>query len=172
MPNPYCASQRTFVAFVSLCLAACGASKSSPPADPQVNTAVDAGAAPAADGASPRRTLYDRLGGQQGIHAIGDSLLKKLKADSRIGAFFRNKTGLARLEQQLCELSGGPCHYSGKDMKTAHEGIGITDAQFDAFMEDFRFALAEQGVSPRDQSELVATLAPMRTAIVEKKGTK
>ena len=154
-----------------LCLAACGANKGSPPADPQVETAVDAGAAPA-DGASSGRTLYDRLGGRRGIHAIGDAFLKKLKADPRIGAFFKNKTGLARLEQQLCQLSGGPCQYTGKDMKTAHEGIGITDAQFDAFMEDFKFALAEQGVSSRDQSELVATLAPMRTAIVEKKGTK
>jgi hemoglobin len=152
-------------------LAACGANQGSHPADPQVEMGVDGGSG-TPDAASPQRTLYERLGGREGIHAISDTFLKKLKADARIGSFFKNKSGLLRLEEQLCQLSGGPCRYSGKDMKTAHEGIGITDAQFDAFMEDFKSALSERSVSPREQSELVATLAPMRAAIVEKKGTK
>ena len=107
-------------------LAACGANQGSHPADPQVETAVG-GASRSPDAASPRRTLYERLGGREGIHAISDTFLKKLKADARIGSFFKNKSGLARLEEQLCQLSGGPCRYSGKDMKTAHEGIGITE---------------------------------------------
>lgn len=157
--------ERTRLRFaLALCLspslAACGASQGSHPADPQVETAVSGG------------SLYERLGGREGIHAISDTFLKKLKADARIGSFFKQKSGLARLEEQLCQLSGGPCRYSGKDMKTAHEGIGITDAQFDAFMEDFKSALSERSVSPREQSELVAALAPMRAAIVEKKETK
>ncbi len=154
----------------SLPLAACGANKLPPPSDPQF-AAVDAGPAPS-DGASPQQTLYARLGGQDGINAIGDVFLKKLKTDTRVAAFFKNKRDLKSLKQQLCQLSGGPCQYTGKDMKAAHSGMQISDAQFDAFIEDLKLALAEKGVSSRDESELLATLRPMRTDIVRKEAEK
>ena len=160
----------TLALFAWLSLAACGASKVPPPADPQV-AGVDAGPVQP-DGASPQQTLYERLGRQEGINAIGDIFLKKLKADPRIAAFFKNKRDLVSLKKQLCQLSGGPCQYTGKDMKSAHRGMEITGAQFDAFIEDFKLALAEKGVSPQDESDLLATLTPMRADIVERKEKK
>ena len=114
-------------------------------------------------------TLYDRLGGQDGIHAVVQAFLKNVLADARISAFFRGDKGLPKFEQQLCELSGGPCHYTGKDMKSAHSGMGITGEQFDAFLEDFKRALDEKGVSRADEDELLGALSPMHKDVVEKK---
>jgi hemoglobin len=147
--------------FVSLSFSACGGQSLRPPVDPKVD------AAPAG------RTLYERLGGEEGVDAIGDTFLKKLVADSRVRDFFKNsKGGLSRFKQQLCQISGGPCQYGGKDMKTAHGGMGISDMQFDAFVEDFTSALDEKGVSPRDKSEILAAFVPMRSDIVEKNERK
>jgi hemoglobin len=147
---------------------ACGASKGAPPTEPGAEVAVDAATA-MEDDASPGGALYDRIGGRKGIDAIVDAFLRRLIADPRLSAFFRhNKSGLARFRQQLCQLSGGPCQYGGKDMKTAHRGMGLSDAQFDAFIEDFKLALAENGVSEPDARDLVAPLMSMRTDIVEK----
>jgi hemoglobin len=145
----------------SLVLVACGASKASPESP-----------VAAAGGASPQGAIYDRLGGREGVKAIAETLLRKLRADSRIEGFFRNQMRLAQFEDQLCQLSGGPCHYGGKDMKTAHKGMGISDLEFDAFMEDFKASLVEKGVATADQSALAAMLEPMRGDMVEKKRTK
>jgi hemoglobin len=143
--------------FLSLSLSACGARQSPPPAR-----------RPPAEGG----TLYGRLGGREGVGAIVDAFLKRLLADPRVSAFFRGDKSLPKLEQQLCELSGGPCTYTGNDMRTAHSGMGISNLEFDAFIEDFKRALDEKGVSRRDESDLLAALAPMRTDVVEKKGAK
>ncbi len=118
-----------------------------------------------------------RLGGKEGVDAIADIFSKNLIADPRVSKLFKkSKDGLAHFKQmmgdQICQLAGGPCQYSGKDMKEAHHGLGITDAQFDAVVEDLKLALDEKGVSEQDKSELFAALAPMRTDIVEKKGKK
>jgi hemoglobin len=158
---------------VSLSFEACGAQRPPPPVEPKVEVAAaDAGPQPGAVGPTGR-TLYDRLGGKEGMEAIGDTFLKNLLADPRVGDFFKNsKGGLSRFKQQLCQLSGGPCHYGGKDMKNAHSGMGISDLQFDAFLEDFKRALDDKRVSQRDESEILAALAPMRTDIVEKNGKK
>ena len=127
--------------------------------------------------AAPPPTLYDRLGGKDGVDAIVDVFSKNLLADPRVNkSFKKSKDGLSHfkemLSQQICQLAGGPCQYSGKEMKDAHRGMGITDAQFDAVIEDLKLALDEKGVSEQDKSEVFAALAPTRADIVEKKGTK
>jgi hemoglobin len=137
---------------LSLFLVACGANTAPPSTAPH----------------SEGHTLYDRLGDKDGVHAVVDAFLKKVLADSRISAFFRGDKGLPKLEQQLCELSGGPCRYTGKDMKTAHVGMGITPEQFDAFLQDFKRALDEKGVSRADEDEVMRSLLPMRGDVVEK----
>jgi hemoglobin len=159
------------VAFVG-----CGANKPPPPLEPKVEeVAVDAG--PPVDAAPAERTLYDRLGGKDGVDAIVDVFAKNLLADPRVSKFFKkSKDGLAHFKQmiaeQICQLADGSCQYSGKDMKEAHKGMGIPDAQFDAVVEDLKLALDEKGASDQDKAELFAGLAPMRTDIVEKKGKK
>ena len=156
------ASSLALMFLISLSVSACGAKKPPPPGELR-------GAAPGA-AAPSEPTLYDRLGGKAGVDAIADTFLNNLVADARVSAFFKNSKGLSQFRQQLCQLSGGPCRYTGKEMKAAHGGMRINDTQFDAFLDDLRLALDEKRVSNRDKSELLAALTPMRTDIVEKKG--
>jgi hemoglobin len=161
---------------LSFALAACGGKKPPPPVEPKVEEVVsDAGAEPI--DAAPPPTLYDRLGGKDGVDAIADAFSKNLLADPRVNKYFKkSKDGLSHFKQmvseQVCQLAGGPCQYSGKDMKEAHKGMGVADAQFDAVVEDLKLALDEKGVSEQDKSELFAALAPMRADIVEKSDKK
>ena len=152
---------------LSLSPAACGAKQPPPPVEPNREGPASAGAA------ASERTLYDRLGGRNGIDAIVDAFLKNLIADPRVSDFFtNNKDGLPKFRMQLCQLSGGPCQYGGKNMKAAHIGMGISGTQFDAFMQDFLRALDEKGVSQQDKSDLFSVFAPMRSDIVEKKAQR
>jgi hemoglobin len=157
-------------------LVACGSKAPPPLAEPRVEEVVaDAGRAEV--DAAPPPSLYDRLGGKDGVSTIVDSFAKNLLADPRVNkAFKKSKDSLAHfreeVEAQICQLAGGPCTYGGKAMKEAHQGMGTTDAQFDAVVEDLKLALDEKGVSEQDKSELFAALAPMRADIVEKKGKK
>src|SRR2546425_7499847 len=87
--------------------------------------------APAA-GPSP---LYDRLGGKPAISAVVDGFVTKVAADKRINGYFWNADVVnlkAMLFEQICAASGGPCRYTGKDMKTAHAGMNIKDGEFTA----------------------------------------
>ena len=156
----------------------CGSKKPPAPVEPQVEQVVtDAGSAEPVDAAPPAKPLYDRLGGKDGVDTVVDSFSKNLLADPRVNKLFKkSKDGLAHFKAQLgdqvCQLAGGPCQYSGKDMKEAHKGMGIADAQFDAVVEDLKLALDEKGASEQDKSELFAGLAPMRADIVEKSDKK
>jgi hemoglobin len=150
----------------------CGGNPPPPPVEPKVVEVV-ADAGPELDAAPPVRALYDRLGGKEGIEAVADVFSKNLLADPRVNkSFKKTKDSLAHFKQmiaeQICQLAAGPCQYSGKDMKEAHKGMGITDAQFDALVEDLKLALDEKGATEQDKSELFAALAPMRADIVEK----
>jgi hemoglobin len=166
------------VTLVTLMLAACGAKKPPMPAEPPVAEVVaDAGPEPPAEDAAPPPSLYDRIGGKDGVAAVADIFAKNLVADPRVNKLFKkSKDDLehfkAMLGDQICELAGGPCQYTGKSMKDAHKGMGITDGQFDAVVEDLKLALDEKGVSEQDKSELFAAIAPTKADIVEKKGKK
>ena len=99
-----------------------------------------------------------------------------MAADARINRFFTrvaSDTAAMRefkqkLVDQICQGSGGPCTYTGKDMKTAHTGMGLTNADFDALVEHLVKALDSAGVPQKEKDELLAILGPMRTDIVEK----
>ncbi|TFW07755.1 group 1 truncated hemoglobin [Oxalobacteraceae bacterium OM1] len=115
--------------------------------------------------------LYEGLGGKEGIQRIVSAFLQKVLADERINAGFRDvdTARLARLlGEQFCAVSGGPCRYAGKDMKTIHEDLRITDAQFNALAEDLQAAMDAQDVPPAVQNKLIARLAPMHRDIVTK----
>ena len=121
-------------------------------------------------------TLYQRLGGKQAIAAVVDEFVGRVAADTRINAFFaataadpQRLAGFkAKLVDQICEASGGQCKYTGKDMKTAHAGMGITGPQFDALVEDLVGALDKFKVAPQDKATLLGVLGPMKKDIVEK----
>jgi hemoglobin len=114
---------------------------------------------------------FQGLGGKPGIRNIVATLIPLVLADPRIKASFAD-TDLAnlalRLEEQFCVLSGGPCVYKGKDMTDIHDGLNITNAQFNALAEDLQVAMERNGVPSRYANKLMAKLAPMQRGIVTK----
>ena len=122
------------------------------------------------------KTLYDRLGGKQAIVAVVDEFVGRVAADTRINGFFKDTAAdparlaafTGKLVDQICEASGGPCKYTCKDMKTAHAGMGITEADFNALVEDLAGALDKFKVATEDKNTLLGVLGPMKKDIVEK----
>ena len=115
-------------------------------------------------------TLYERLGGQDAITAVVDAFIARCAGDARINGKFA-RTDVPRLRanliDQVCEATGGPCSYSGRDMRTTHDGMGVTAGEFDALVEDLVATLDQFGVPEAEKGELLGALAPMRSAIVE-----
>jgi hemoglobin len=166
--------------FSAFSLGACAAKRPPEPVEPPIaEVSTDAAAEPVAAPPPPPapKSLYDRLGGKDGVTAVVDSFAKNLVADPRVSKLFKkSKDNLEHFKQsladQICQASGGGCAYHGKSMKDAHKGMGITDTQFDAVVEDLKLALDEKGVIEADKSELFAAIAPMKDDIVEKKTKK
>lgn len=124
---------------------------------------------PAAQGAS----LYDRLGKKDAITAVvKDFVEERVAKDARVNAFFA-KTDIpaleAKLVEQLCEATGGPCKYTGKDMKTTHAGMGVKESDWAATVEDLKASLNHFKVPQKEQDELIAKLATMHDDIVTAK---
>lgn len=152
--------QRTMtLAVAALALTACsrgGAPESAAPAP-----------APAAAASGP--SLYERLGGQGAIAAVVDTFVANVAADTRINAFFRGVDipNLKRLlVEQICQATGGPCTYTGRSMVAAHTGMNLTNAHFDALVEDLVRALDRFNVPAREKGELLGALGGMRRDIV------
>jgi len=119
----------------------------------------------------PEASLYDRLGGKPAITAVVDDFVGNVAADSRINGYFAraNVPHLkAMLVDQICEASGGPCKYTGRDMKSAHAGMGIGDPQFNALVEDLVKTLDKFKVPAREKNELLAALGSMKGDIVSR----
>lgn len=109
--------------------------------------------------------LYDQMGGKGGIETIVDNFLNNLASDTRIAHFFAT-TDISHfrsmLIQQFCDLSGGPCTYGGKNMYDAHDKLHISDADFNALVEDLQKAMDDAQV-PRDaQNRFLTLLVPMQ----------
>lgn len=115
--------------------------------------------------------VFQGLGGKPGIKKIVDTLIPLVLADERIKDSFTDidmKNLAMRLEEQFCMLSGGPCEYKGKEMREIHDGLNITNAQFNALAEDLQIAMDKVGIASRVQNKLIAKLAPMQRTIVTK----
>ncbi len=126
------------------------------------------------------KSLYERLGGKDAIAKVVDATLKAVGDDKRINKFFTKTTKdpkkleafKTNLIDQICQATGGPCEYKGKDMKTAHKGMKVKEADFAAFMEDVQKALETSGVGKTEQDELLGALTPMKADIVEEQPGK
>jgi hemoglobin len=115
------------------------------------------------------KSLYERLGGNAAITAVVDKFIGHVAADTRINARFANADipGLkTKLVEQIGAATGGPEKYSGKDMKTSHTGMKITEEEFGALVEDLIKALDELKVPEKEKGELLAPLAAMKGDIV------
>lgn len=133
------------------------------------SAAVVVGAA--ADAAPRAQTrLYDRLGGEAGVTAIAATLIDRVSADPKLGRSFKD-TQLDRIKrllaEQICELSGGPCRYSGDSMREVHAGHHISEAEFFGMVATLRVVLKERHVSQGATNELLRLLAPMKRDVVE-----
>ena len=115
------------------------------------------------------KTAYDAFGGKDGLMKVASLGIDHVLQDSRIRDRFTN-ANIPRLKVllgvQFCALLDGPCQYTGKDMESAHRGMGLKDADFNALAEDFQVAMNELGVPFRYQNVLVAKLAAMEKPIV------
>jgi hemoglobin len=138
--------------------AACGGSK-------KEDTTAGGGTAAAED----KRSLYDRLGGQDAITAVVEDFVNNAATNDKIKHFFTNtdaKNLKVKLVEQICEATGGPCKYTGKDMRTVHTGMKITEDDFNALVGDLVKALEKHKVGEREKNELLTALGGMKGDIV------
>ena len=115
-------------------------------------------------------SLYERLGGLDAITAVVDAFVARCAGDDRINPKFE-RTDIPRLKKmlvdQVCEAAGGPCTYSGRDMRTTHDGMQVTAGEFDALVADLVATLDKFSVPAAEKNELLGVLGPMRSDIVE-----
>jgi len=118
---------------------------------------------------SGSKPLYDRLGGKEAITAVVDDFVGNLGADERINQRFAN-TDISKLKtllvEQICQATGGPCTYTGRDMKTTHKGMNLTDGDFNALVEDLKKSLDKFKVPDKEQGELLSALGGMKGDVV------
>ena len=122
--------------------------------------------------APPEPTLYQRLGGREAIKLVVDDFVANMAADPRVNGRFKGLDGarVAKLQtnlaDQICDAAGGPCAYLGRDMKTTHTGMGITEAEWNATVEDLVKSLNKFKLGQKEQQELLSALGAMKKDIV------
>ena len=120
-------------------------------------------------GGMAKTSLYDRLGQKPAITAVVDDFVANVAADKRINGRFAN-ANIPRLKtmlvDQICEATGGPCKYTGRSMLDSHRGMNITEAEFNALVEDLVKSLNKFKVPPEEQQQLLTALGGMKGDIV------
>jgi hemoglobin len=115
-------------------------------------------------------SLYERLGGVDAITAVVRAVVDRQMKDDRINQKFA-RTNVDRLIKEfvdlICQATGGPCTYTGRDMTVAHHDMGVTSGEFQAFVEDVVAVLDDFKVGKAEQDELLNLLAPLRGEVVE-----
>jgi hemoglobin len=119
------------------------------------------------------KTLYERLGGYDALSAVANDLLPRLQSDSQLSRFWdhRGQDGVAREKQLLidflCSNAGGPLYYTGRDMKTSHEGMRISESDWSAFRGHLDATLDAFQVPQPERDQVVAFIESTRSDIVE-----
>jgi len=129
----------------------------------------------AAQTAPASKPLYERLGGMPAITAVANGLVDRILADTRVNAWFAHAAASkeeatrykASLANFVCQSVGGPCTYTGPDMVAVHKGRRVTNAAFDAVVEDLTAVLDELKVPGGEKNELLGALAPLKSQIVQ-----
>ena len=115
--------------------------------------------------------LFADMGGQAGIDRIVDGSVDNYLADDRIKTIF-DESNIDRLRAefkvQFCQIAGGPCQYKGHDMTMAHKGLHLTNADFNAVVEDLQDAMDKAGLPFATQNRFLARLAPMKHQVVSR----
>jgi len=119
--------------------------------------------------ASSEPTLYQRLGGTQGIAAVMDDFVDNVRADPMIGKRFAGSDiphTKQMLTELICQSSGGPCKYTGRSMKEIHRGMAIRDDEFNAMVGDMNKTLDKFRLPQRERGEVLALLGSLKGDIV------
>lgn len=121
-----------------------------------------------------KKSLYDRVGGYNALALVVDDFIGRLSADQRFIKFFdgHSTDSLKRIRQhildQFCAATGGPCIYTGRDMKTTHAGLKISEADWDAAAKHLVASLDKFKVPKQEKDEIVAFVTTLKNDIVEK----
>ena len=119
------------------------------------------------------KTLYERLGGYDAIVAVVNDLLPRMRGDSELGRFWQNRAddSLKRSKQLLidflCSGAGGPVYYAGRDMKTSHTGLRISEADWAVFLKHLHATLDAFKIPQAERGELVAFVETTKADMVE-----
>ena len=118
-------------------------------------------------------SLYKRLGGYDAIAAAVAELMPRLRSDPKLWVYWKGKSLESRrrgdqlLVDFLCAAFGGPAFYAGPDMKTSHEGLGITNEEWDITLRHIGATLDTLGVAAQEKTEVLAAAASLKGDIVE-----
>lgn len=120
------------------------------------------------------KKLYDRLGGYDALAAVTDDFIGRLATDKGLGKFFvgLSTDSKTRVRQHvidfLCKATGGPCAYTGRDMKLVHTGLNITKAEWEASVKHLVATLDKFKVPAKEKGEVLGAVGPLEKDIVEK----
>jgi len=119
------------------------------------------------------KTLYERLGGYEGVSGFVNNLLPRLKSDEKLGRFWENRgdDGIEREKQLLidyiCSNAGGSVYYTGRDMRISHKGMNISESDWDIFFEHAGATMRELQIPQQECDDVVAFVSSLKNDIVE-----
>lgn len=119
-------------------------------------------------------SLYKRLGGYDALAAVTDDFIGRLATDKDLGKFFVGLSNDSKTKVRqhvidfLCKATGGPCAYTGRDMKTSHEGLMITKKEWDVSVKHLIATLDKFKVPAKEKNEVLGAVGPLEKDIVEK----
>ena len=122
---------------------------------------------------APQQSLYVRLGGYDALAAVTDDFIGRLATDKSLSRFFvgHGKDSLGKIRQlvvdQLCAATGGPCVYIGRDMKSSHQGMGITEADWNRAVGHLVATLDKFKVPEKEKNEFLALASSLKNDIVD-----
>lgn len=128
--------------------------------------------------ATAQKPLYDRLGGLKGITVVVDDFIDRLVVNKTLNRNPAIDAGRKaspapylkfQVSQLVCEVSGGPCKYTGRDMKSAHAHLNISAKEWDVMVGEFKKSLDKYKVPAAEQNELFAIVGKTQPDIVIRK---
>jgi hemoglobin len=125
--------------------------------------------------ATATQTLYHRLGGYDVIAAFTDSWLGRVLGDPLLAPYFRGMSndtkGRARqlIVDFIAASTGGPTIYTGRDMKTLHEGLDISREEYDALLQHAKTTLDAVGVGNQEKDDVLRWMTSLKGEMVERR---
>ncbi len=129
--------------------------------------------APQSEAESDQETLYQRLGGYDVVAAIFDNWAPRVSGDPELSKFLTEideemgKRGRELGLDLLCELTGGPCFYTGRNMKMVHKGLGITDEHWQSTLDYMVETLDEMNIHNDEKTDFIHVFDGLKGYIVD-----